>query len=80
MVDGISGWSLANLLHGDGVLGGLGGWWDFWLVVGEFDARCRIFYGLLPGGHANKNKAYQNAYPYIVHQAIYNSNAASKPM
>ena len=23
----------------DGVLGGLGGWWDFWLVVGEFDAQ-----------------------------------------
>ena len=39
MVGGISGWLLVNLMHGDCVLGGLGGWWDFWLVVGEFDAR-----------------------------------------
>ena len=39
MVGGISGWSLVNLMHGIGVLGGLGGWWVFWLVVGEFDAR-----------------------------------------
>ena len=43
MVGGISGWSLVNLMHGDGVLGGLGGWWDFWLVVGEFDAQYWCF-------------------------------------
>ena len=39
MVRGISGWSLVILLHGDGVLGGLGGLWDFWLVVGDFASR-----------------------------------------
>ena len=39
MVGGFSGWLLVNLMHGDGVLDGLGGWWDFWLVVGIFDAR-----------------------------------------
>ena len=39
MVGGISSWSLVILMHGDGVLGGLGGWWDFWLVVGDFAAR-----------------------------------------
>ena len=29
VVGGISSWSLVILMHGDGVLGGLGGWWDF---------------------------------------------------
>ena len=28
------------LMHGVGVLGELGGWWDFLLVVGDFDAWC----------------------------------------
>ena len=40
MVGGILYWSLVILMHGVGVLGGLGGWWDFLLVVGDFDARC----------------------------------------
>ena len=38
MVGGILSWSLVVLMHCDGVLGGLGGWWDFFLVVGDFDA------------------------------------------
>ena len=33
MVGGIFYWSLV-------ILGGLGGWWDFLLDVGDFDARC----------------------------------------
>ena len=39
MVGGIFYWSLVILMHGVGVLGGLVGWWDFVLVVGDFDAR-----------------------------------------
>ena len=39
VVGGISGCSVVILMHADGVMGWLGGWWDFWLVVGDFDAR-----------------------------------------
>ena len=39
MVGGVFYWSLVILMHGVGVLGDLVGWWDFLLVVGDFDAR-----------------------------------------
>ena len=38
VVGGIFYWLLVILMHDDGVLGGFGGWWDFVLVVGGFDA------------------------------------------
>ena len=43
VVGGIFYWSLMILMHGVGVFGGLVGWWDFLLVVGDFDARCWCF-------------------------------------
>ena len=43
LVGGLFYWSLVILMHGVGVFGGLVDWWDFLLVVGDFDARCWCF-------------------------------------
>ena len=39
MVGWFTSWSLVILMHGDGVMGGLGGWLVYFLVVGDLDAR-----------------------------------------
>ena len=39
MLGWFESWLLVILMHSDGVMGGLGGWLVYILVVGDFDAR-----------------------------------------
>ena len=39
LVGWLTFWLLVILMNGDGVMGGLGGWLVYFLVVGDFDAQ-----------------------------------------